>query len=189
MSRLEAPRRVLLGRLRHRVMLVRAFIAWWPVAVVLIAVAAYWMDYRRLEILGVSLMVASVEWRHRGIVAGRFRAAWHRTMWWADARAGGLVVIADPSVNAVHERGGSHAVGLELAPALRRIRVRRTSRLYVLRSLPGQTFDDFQLATPALAHRWGGQVAVAEHPSRRRTILMEVSRGDVLAQPLAHSQR
>lgn len=189
MSTLEAPRRVLLGRLRHRVMLVRALVAWWPIPAVSLAVVAYWVDYRRLEILGVSLILASVEWQYRGIVTGRLRAAWHRSMWWADARAGGLVVIADPSVNAVHERGGSHAIGLELAPALRRIRVRRSTRLYVVRSLPGQTFDDFLRAVPALSHRWGAQVAVAEHPTRRRCILMEVTRGDVLATPLAHSRR
>ena len=183
MTQMEAPRRGLLGKLRFRMMVTRCVIAWWPIPVAVVAAVLL----PTLSLIGLALVVVAVEWKRPGVILGRLRAAWWRTMWWFDARAAGLCVVADPGMNATHEAGRPR--GVELAPALLRVRCCRTARLYVLRSLPGQTFRDFEKATDSLAHRWGAQVAVSEHPRRRACVLIEVVSARALAEPLSYPKR
>ena len=185
-ARLERPTRVLFGSWRHRAMILRAVIAWWP----LLAPFAVWWALgvqRHLTVLAVA--VAVVLGYHSGRLLSPFRRAWWRTMWWADARSAGLVVVADPSLNATAEKGGRMAVGLELSPPLLRVQVARSSRVLTVKTLPGQSFDDFERAVPMLAHRWGCEVAVAEHPRRRRCVLVEVVNARALEDPIQHPAR
>jgi hypothetical protein len=185
-ARLERPTRVLMGEWRHRAMILRAVAAWWP----LLAPVAVWWAVGTFRYVAVVVLAAVAGWcQYRGLLLSPLRRAWWRTMWWADARSAGLVVVADPSLNATAEKGGRMAVGLELAPPLLRVRVARSSRVLLVKALPGQSFDDFERAVPMLAHRWGCEVAVAEHPRRRRCVLIEVVNSRALAEPIEHPAR
>lgn len=175
---MEAPRRVLLGRFRFRLMLVRCALDCWPI----IAVPALILTLSPTSLLGVALCTTSIELARRGTLMGWISAPWWRARWWFDARACGLCLIADPSVNAVHEAG--RPPGIELAPALRRIRCRGPIRRYVIRPLPGQRLEHFEQAIPAFSYRWAATVTVTAH--RRRLVLVEVVNADAIERPLAH---
>lgn len=172
-----------MGRTRHRWAIVRCVVAWWP----LLVLAGYVVAWRwfigwpwRVAVAGAAVWC---EVRGR-IFTDAIRAAWWRCRWWADARSAGLVVVADPGLNATAEKGGRMAVGLELAPALRRVRCTGRNRLLNVKVLPGQSFEDVERAVPMLAERWGANVAVIPHPRRRLHVLIEVVPTGALDAPL-----
>jgi len=182
MSAVESPRRALLGRARHRWMITRTLAAWWPIpAASLVAVLAPWPITAGLVCWAVAIRI-----RWPGRLTRPLRAAWWRTRWWFDARAAGLVVVADPSINAIHERGGRQAVGIEIAPRIRRIRFGEHGRTLEVRTVPGQTPDDFARARTPLSHRWGCNVSTLPHPTRRRVIIIKAVDPRVLDQTVTH---
>lgn len=180
---LEAPRRVLMGRARHRLMMTRVICAWWPIPAAVIVVLAMSPMTR----LGVLLCIVAAELRWPGVARYRLRAAWYRSRWWFDARAAGLAVVADPGLNATAE--GGRPKGVELVPRLLGIRCQRTSRVYKVKALPGQRLETFERAIPDLVFRFGADVAVIQHPTRRRVLFLEVVSAHALAEPLRHPGR
>lgn len=190
--RLERPSRVLAGEWRHRAAVARMLFAWLPFA----SLAGWWLlgvvfgvHVKPWTVASLVCALSLLEVRRPGYWRGRLASAWWRSTWWFDARACGLVVVADPGVNMTHERGGKMATGRELAPRLVAVRCRRHARTYVVRPLPGQTLETFDKARSALSYRWSADVRVESHPRRRRTILLEVTQREALAEPLTHPGR
>lgn len=123
------------------------------------------------------------------MVAGSLRnpgAARWWVMWPWDARAGGLVSFGETGALPNREFTKNDSV-VEVAPALKDVKVIANRRVYLVRPLPGQTLKTYEDACLPLAWRWKAvSVKAVPHPTLRGFVVLDVITGESLDTPLTY---
>jgi hypothetical protein len=165
------PKRLLVGRPRLAIARWQLTISAIPLAVcllvVLVGLAVRSYASMSAGLFAVAALIA------RGDVWAR--RVWWRALWPYDARAGGLVALAETGLNLTYD---GPQTSVEAAPLLLAVRTAGPIRELTIRPLPGQTLTTFEQAAEPLRWRWKAETVTAfPHPTRRGLIVLEVIAG------------